>query len=125
MFRYKISAIFSRLFHRISPCCNHCIKPNGKSPCNRGAEIAKKKKFLCEGAISESRGSSCDDFAKRSKRLRVEKTRLLDVYLFNGRHDELVSDGGVYANMWLQQQKAEKNEKEGGITDSGEESRDE
>lgn len=42
-----------------------------------------------------------------------------------GRHDELVSDGGVYANMWLQQQKAEKNEKEGGITDSGEESRDE
>lgn len=84
-----------------------------------------KKKFLCEGAISESRGSSGDDFAKRSKRLRVEKTRLLDVYLFNGRHDELVSDGGVYANMWLQQQKAEKNEKEGGITDSGEESRDE
>lgn len=37
-----------------------------------------------------------------------------------GRHDELVSDGGVYANMWLQQQKAEEKEKQGGITDSGE-----
>ena len=60
-----------------------------------------------------------------AKDLTIEKTRLLDVYLFNDRHDELVSDGGVYANMWLQQQKAEMNEKEGGITDSGEESRDE
>lgn len=50
VFRYKISAIFSRLFHRISPCCNHCIKPNGKSPYNRGAEIAKKN-FCVKGPL--------------------------------------------------------------------------
>ena len=111
------------LFHRIGPCCNHCIKPDEISPYKRRWNCSIK--FLCERAISERRGSSCVDFAKRSKRLGIEKTRPLDVYPFDGRHDELVSDGGVYANMWLQQQKAEMKEKEGGTTDSGEESRDE
>ena len=43
----------------------------------------------------------------------------------HGRHDELVSEGGVYADMWLQQQKAEEKEKQGVATDSGEEDRDE
>ena len=62
---------------------------------------------------------------QKKKKFCVRGALVLDVYLFNGRHDELVSDGGVYANMWLQQQKAEMNEKEEGITDSGEESRDE
>jgi len=42
-----------------------------------------------------------------------------------GRHDELVSEGGVYANMWLQQQKAEEKEQLGSNTDSTEEERDE
>ena len=44
---------------------------------------------------------------------------------FHGRHDELVTEGGVYANMWLHQQQAEEKDKHGGITDSGEEDRDE
>lgn len=41
-----------------------------------------------------------------------------------GRHDELVSNGGVYANMWLQQQKTEEKENQGDNTDSEEENRD-
>lgn len=42
-----------------------------------------------------------------------------------GRHDELVSVEGVYANMWLQQQKTEEKTKPGGDTDSEEERKDE
>lgn len=42
-----------------------------------------------------------------------------------GRHDELVSVEGVYANMWLQQQKTEEKAKPGGDTDSEEERKDE
>ena len=38
----------------------------------------------------------------------------------HGRHEELVSEGGVYADMWLQQQKAEEKEKQGSISDSDE-----
>ncbi|KAJ7369788.1 ATP-binding cassette sub- B member 6, mitochondrial [Desmophyllum pertusum] len=38
-----------------------------------------------------------------------------------GRHDELVSEGGMYADMWLQQQKAKEKEQQGSITDSVEE----
>lgn len=38
-----------------------------------------------------------------------------------GSHEELVSEGGVYANMWMQQQKAEEKEKQGDTTDNGEE----
>jgi len=41
-----------------------------------------------------------------------------------GRHDELVSVEGVYANMWLQQQKTEEKAKPGGYTDSEEERKD-
>ena len=41
-----------------------------------------------------------------------------------GRHDELVSEGGVYADMWLQQQKAEEKEKHGSVSDSVEEEKD-
>jgi len=41
-----------------------------------------------------------------------------------GRHDELVSVEGVYANMWLQQQKTEEKAKPGGDTDSEEERKD-
>ena len=50
----------------------------------------------------------------------------LDIFTFlHNRHDELVSEGGVYANMWLQQQKAEEKEQLGSNTDSTEEERDE
>jgi len=45
-------------------------------------------------------------------------------FLFADRHDELVCEGGVYADMWLQQQKAEENEKHGSISDSVEEEKD-
>lgn len=38
-----------------------------------------------------------------------------------GRHEELVSEGGVYANMWLHQQKAEDKETDNSNTDSLEE----
>lgn len=46
------------------------------------------------------------------------------VSFVRGRHDELVSEGGVYADMWLQQQKAEEKEKHGSISDSVEEEKD-
>ena len=39
----------------------------------------------------------------------------------NGRHEELISEGGAYANMWLQQQKAEEKETHNSNTDSVEE----
>mgnify|MGYP007020685242 CR=1 FL=1 len=39
----------------------------------------------------------------------------------NDRHEELVSEGGVYANMWLHQQKAEDKETDNSNTDSLEE----
>lgn len=45
-------------------------------------------------------------------------------FFVRGRHDELVSEGGVYADMWLQQQKAEEKEKHGSISDSVEEEKD-
>jgi len=45
-------------------------------------------------------------------------------FLFADRHDELVSEGGMYADMWLQQQKAEESEKHGSISDSVEEEKD-
>lgn len=38
-----------------------------------------------------------------------------------GRHEELISEGGAYANMWLQQQKAEEKETHNSNTDSVEE----
>lgn len=56
----------------------------------------------------------------------VSLTTLLFVnFFFYGRHDELVSVEGVYANMWLQQQKTEEKAKPGGDADSEEEHRDE
>lgn len=39
----------------------------------------------------------------------------------NDRHEELVSEGGVYANMWLHQQKAEDKGTDNSNTDSLEE----
>ena len=39
----------------------------------------------------------------------------------NDRHEELVSEGGLYANMWLHQQKAEDKETDNSNTDSLEE----
>ena len=39
----------------------------------------------------------------------------------NDRHEELVSEGGVYANMWLHQQKVEDKETDNSNTDSLEE----